>query len=322
VSIGIGATAGTATPEELLAAADRAMYNAKRSGRNRVAVTRNGLPSRTIARPHPEMPVRTDGERRGSDRFELYGEPIVELSTGKTRRYELVVRVPGEDRRASSAAARTLRRSGGRLALVDEMDRFATRKAIRLLGVGRTGDAPLYVNVCGGSFAKRDILESLTDLRARPHEAERLTFLIPEVAAVADAEAVHEFMLAVQDIGCRVALGDFGRGFGSFACLKHLPVQEVKIHGSLVSGMLRSPSDRLIVKALVEVARGMDIEPIAQRITGRDVACLLEEYGVRLGQGSYLGEAGLLKTTRRRQRPRPTLVTSRRRDRAPSKTDT
>ena len=93
-------------------------------------------------------------------------------------------------------------------------------------------------------------------------------------------------------MGCEFALDDFGAGFGSFYYLKHLPVDYLKIDGEFVRGLPRSQIDQRMVKAMVEIARGLELRTIAECVETAETLELLQEYGVDFAQGYHLGRPG------------------------------
>jgi EAL domain-containing protein (putative c-di-GMP-specific phosphodiesterase class I) len=118
----------------------------------------------------------------------------------------------------------------------------------------------------------------------------RLTFEITETAAIIDMDAAQRFARGLQDLGCALALDDFGSGFGSFSYLKYVPVQFLKVDGSFISGMVDSADDRLLVEAIIRIAKGKHIKTIAEHVTTPQTRQLLGEYGADYGQGYLFGE--------------------------------
>jgi EAL domain-containing protein (putative c-di-GMP-specific phosphodiesterase class I) len=111
----------------------------------------------------------------------------------------------------------------------------------------------------------------------------------------------REFADNLTGLGCRFALDDFGAGFGSFYYLKHLPFDYLKIDGDFIRNLAANPADQLMVKALVDVAKGLGKHTIAEFVGDEATVRLLREYGVDLAQGYHLG---------RPQKVTETLVTA------------
>jgi len=112
---------------------------------------------------------------------------------------------------------------------------------------------------------------------------------ITETAAIADLKQAREFAEALQRLGLRMALDDFGAGLGSFSSLRALPVDYLKIDGQFVAGLVGNPVDREIVKAIVALARAAGRRTVAEFVSDQDTLELLAELGVDLAQGFHVG---------------------------------
>ena len=99
----------------------------------------------------------------------------------------------------------------------------------------------------------------------------------------------RRFAAGVRELGCRVALDDFGAGFGSFLYLKHLPVDFIKIDREFVVNLADSDVDQRLVRSIADVARGLGIETVAEAVSDARTLELLREMGVQYGQGFHLG---------------------------------
>jgi EAL domain-containing protein (putative c-di-GMP-specific phosphodiesterase class I) len=125
--------------------------------------------------------------------------------------------------------------------------------------------------------------------------AECVVLELTETSAISDMDRARAFCAGAQELGCAVALDDFGAGFGSFRYLKHLPFDYLKIDGEFIRSLPSSPTDQLVVRALVDVARGMGARTIAEFVTDADTLGLLRSFGVDYAQGFHVG------------RPRPSM---------------
>jgi EAL domain-containing protein (putative c-di-GMP-specific phosphodiesterase class I) len=102
----------------------------------------------------------------------------------------------------------------------------------------------------------------------------------------------------LKHVGCGVAVDDFGSGFGSFYYLKHIPVDLLKIDGEFIRHLPSAKVDQLMVRAMAEVANGLDLPTVAKFIEDAETVKLLGDYGIQYGQGYHLG----------RPRPLPRVV--------------
>jgi diguanylate cyclase (GGDEF)-like protein len=291
ISVGIamfGGQGGTGS-EAVLLAADQAMYQAKEDGRNRIMLFRapgdgGGGPRRgqtTSAR------IRDALTR---DRLRLATQPIRSLSSGSIERYELFLRMTGESGELLPAASfiEVAERSG----MVQELDRWVVARALGLMAEReRAGDpVSLHMNISGASMADLSVLEFI-ERRLDEGDADpaRCTFEITQSARVEDFATAGAFADRLTEFGCEVAIDDYGAGCGPFSYLKKVPFDVIKIDGTFIREMANNDADRLVVKAIVEIARGLGKRTIAEFVEDEDTTRMLREYGVDMAQGYHLG---------------------------------
>jgi PAS domain S-box-containing protein/diguanylate cyclase (GGDEF)-like protein len=284
----VGASAGVVRlgdAERPLLAADLAMHAAKEAGGNRVHVTHGG--DSRVAGMQARV-ARADQVRRAlaEDRFTLYWQPIVDLAGGEATRYELLLRMIGSD--GAIVLPGAFIEVAERFGLIGELDRWVIRRAIRLLA--EREDVQLEVNVSGCSLTDAELPSFVErELSGTGVDPGRLIFEITETSAIADMEQAREFAERLTRLGCRFALDDFGAGFSSFHYLKYLPLDYLKIDGDFVRKLASSPTDRLVVKAMVDIARGMGMKTIAEFVEDAETVELLRELGVDYSQGYHHG---------------------------------
>jgi EAL domain-containing protein (putative c-di-GMP-specific phosphodiesterase class I) len=175
-----------------------------------------------------------------------------------------------------------------RLGLVRLIDHRVLELA--LLELAERPDARLSLNVSPSSTLDREWCDLLSaGLRRNPELARRLIVEITESAAIRDVDATRGFIARVHDLGCRVAIDDFGAGYTSFRNLRDLAVDMVKIDGGFVARMLASSDDRAFVETLVRLARQMNLEAVAEWVQDEPTARVLEEIGCDYLQGARFG---------------------------------
>jgi diguanylate cyclase (GGDEF)-like protein len=291
ISVGITMFGGErgAGAEAVLVAADQAMYRAKEEGRNQIALFQDpGEPQRQQQRRQTTTARIRDALTH--DRLSLHTQPIRSLASGGIERYELLLRMTGEDGELLPAASfiEAAERSG----MVQELDRWVVGQALELLAEREHSGDPvsLHVNLSGASVADISVLEFI-ERRLDEGDADpaRCTFELTETAHVHDYEAASGFADRLTEFGCQVAIDDYGAGFGPFHYLKSIPFDLIKIDGSFVRDMPNSDADQLTVQAIVQIARGLGKTTIAEYVQDDVTAEMLREYGVDMAQGYHLG---------------------------------
>jgi diguanylate cyclase (GGDEF)-like protein len=134
-------------------------------------------------------------------------------------------------------------------------------------------------------------IESL--LSAHPGVAQRLIVEITETVAIPDIEEVRSFVTRLKNLGSRIAIDDFGAGYTSFRNLRKLGVDIVKIDGAFVQNITHSADDRAFVQTLIDLARRLDIQTVAEWVQDEDAASMLRDWGCDFIQGRLVGLASL-----------------------------
>ncbi|HEX4109621.1 MAG TPA: EAL domain-containing protein [Solirubrobacteraceae bacterium] len=283
------------TPEEVLIAADAALYEAKEAGRDRVAMYAPNAAEVIERQARASWTQRLRGAL-DEERFLVYAQPIADLSTRAIVRCELLMRLPDADGRpiAPKAFLPTAERTG----LIVDIDLYMITRAIELLGrVPASALATAQVNVSGRSIADealpRTVAALLTESSIDPS---RLVFEITETTAISTMERVRGFARALRSVGCGFALDDFGAGFASFYYLKHLPVDTLKIDRDFVRNLPSSRTDQLVVKHVVEIAAALGLQTIAEGVEDQTTLDMLIERGVDMAQGFHIGPPAPLVT--------------------------
>jgi EAL domain-containing protein (putative c-di-GMP-specific phosphodiesterase class I) len=143
-------------------------------------------------------------------------------------------------------------------------------------------------------------------LRAHAGVAERLTVEITETTAIHDIDDTRGFVARVKDLGCRIAIDDFGAGYTSFRNLRKLGVDVVKIDGAFVQNLKRSEDDRAFVHTLIDLARRLGLETVAEWVQDEEAAAILAGWGCDFLQGALVG----LASTKRPWVTGPGVVTA------------
>ena len=277
------------TWEEVVANADLTMYEAKETGRNRYRMYSPSVDKADRARVRLAWAERI---RRALDeeRFMLHAQPVVDIRTGATTQYELLVRMLGEDGEllAPSLFLPVAERNG----LIGRLDWWVIERAVGLLAsdlrIGRW--LALEVNMAAATVADTATIGHIESLlRGSGVDPTSLIFEVPEKAAVADIEAVRTFARGVAALGCRFSIDDFGAGSGGFHYLRDLSFDFLKIDGNFVAGCRQNSTDQLVIEAVVRIARGLGKRTIAESVGDAETLAYLSSIGVDLAQGHHLG---------------------------------
>jgi diguanylate cyclase (GGDEF)-like protein len=276
--------------EAVLVAADQAMYRAKEEGRNQIALFQDPIERRRGEERRQTTSARIR-DALTHDRLSLHTQPIRSLASGGIERYELLLRMTGENGELLPAAAfiEVAERSG----MVQELDRWVVARALELIVERERDGQPvsLHVNLSGASLADISVIEFIERrLDEGGADPSRCTFEITETARVHDYRAVGGFADRLCEFGCQVAIDDYGAGFGPFHYLKQIPFDLIKIDGSFVHDMANSDADQLTVQAIVQIARGLGKTTIAEYVQDDATAQMLREFGVDMAQGFHLGK--------------------------------
>jgi len=295
-SIGVSMIdARTTSAGQVMSEADVACHFAKRGGRNRVHV----FTADNAADVHT-MSIDMGWSHRikqalEHNKFLLAAQPVVDTRTRNIVAYEILIRMRDEDG--------TLIMPGGflsaaeRFGLATDIDVWVIEHAVRHLAHRhQRGEAVSYaINLSGHSLTAPKVAEIIPKVLTETGLApSALTFEVTETAAIADMSLAAAFLSKLRTLGCRTALDDFGVGMSSFAYLRDLPVDAVKIDGRFVKKIVGSPIDEAMVRAMNDIAHALDKKTIAEFVENEAIYQRLIELGVDYGQGYHLGKPELL----------------------------
>lgn len=274
--------------EHALVGAQTACKLAKDRGRNRVEAF--SATDASLLQRHDELRIYrdlVDAFERG--RFRLYAQPVVPLwDPSRPPRYEILVRLL--DEHGQPVSPDRFLQAAARYQLLPQLDRWVVDETLRHLEGVAAVLAP-----SGTSFSVNVAEPSLVDDELIRHIGERLaatgvpgTLLgveIGESAAIAQLVAAERFIAGAAALGCPTAIDDFGTGLSSLAYLKSLPVGTLKVDGLFIRDLLTNPRSEAMVRAILQIARQLEVETVAESVESTEIASHLATLGVTYGQG-------------------------------------
>jgi diguanylate cyclase (GGDEF)-like protein len=292
VTVSIGAVwlpESASTSQEAMLRAEDALERAKRMGRNGFAVF-----TKSAQRESARRRLIAVGDEitaaLNENRLIFAYQPIVGVKSRRPEHYECLLRLARKD--GTIAAAGEFIPAAETLGLVRLVDRRALEMAVAQLYAHE--DVKLSINVSGTTAGDQSWLQSFINyVRENREVAERMTVELTETAALHGFEENSRFVTRLRDMGCRVAIDDFGAGYTSFRNLHNLRVDMVKIDGDYVKNLSQSTDNQVFVRTLVDLAKNFNLETVAEWVGSEEDAKLLEEFGVDYFQGFYFGEPDL-----------------------------
>ncbi len=274
---------------KVLSAADVACYMAKEAGRNRIYVYQEE--DQALSRRHNEMQMVTHITRALKEgRFRLYRQAIVPLQDPQSGDHcEILIRMQDINGRLLNPGE--FLPAAERYSLMANIDRWVIDQVFQMVGRRRAAIPAMSFRICsinlsGASFSDESLLDYIRE-RTELYGVlpEQICFEITETAAIADFRNACRFITELKALGYSFALDDFGSGLSSFSYLKNLPVDFLKIDGSIVKDVHSDPVDYTMVEAINRIGHVMGIQTIAEFVENQAIRDKLVEIGVDYGQG-------------------------------------
>lgn len=295
----------------LLMSADLAMYRAKELGRNRLYIYGEEI-SKENREENQTMVERKDTIKAHlqsvhnlrkaleSGNFEMHYQPIVPYDDNTKIHYEALVRI--RDEQGNIIPPGLFIEAAEQYGLIQKLDMCVVEKCIQQqLDMKKKGhECHLSINLSGKSIGDQDILKELkkvvTKYKKRGFDPQKITFEVTETAAMNDPNALKEleklqsFIAVLKKMGFKFSLDDFGTGYSSFNYIKHLNVDYIKIDGSFILPLEKSKKDRVFVKAIVDLAKGLGLKTVAEFVENEEILKILCELGIDMAQGYHLSK--------------------------------
>ncbi len=278
------------TIEELISNADIAMYQAKAKGKNtwhQFSVddtTRGQLESRVFWKQQIENALE-------NNRFILHYQPVMNIQSEAIDHYEVLIRMLDDSNtiHPPSSFIPIAEQTG----LIHDIDHFVIKNSIKLQAELKqvNADVSLSVNLSAAAINDSILVPLLKRLlKDNNTTADGLMFELSETTTSSDVIQARDFIELLNSLGYRFSLDDFGKDASSFHSLRELPVDFIKIDGSFIVNLINNDNDRVFVKALVDLAKGMGKKTVAEFVQDAETLALLKTMGVDFAQGYYIGK--------------------------------
>jgi diguanylate cyclase (GGDEF)-like protein len=276
--------------DELINKADIACRDAKMAGRNRAMMFKDS----DIKDDKDAAGVGWVNQLRNAldgDGFELRFQPINNIHTGETTHHEVLIRLRTEDGQIVSPDA--FLTSAVRFGLMSEIDFWMIENATRAYAKHSVPRSTLKfsINVSANAFEGDGLVRHVKRcFRKNNVDPRNIILEITESIAVRHTPHVERQIAELRELGCEFALDDFGTGYSSFSYLQQLQFDYIKIDGTFVEDLLNRPVDQKMIKLIAEIGHEAGMKTIAEYVQNAESLALLEELGVDLAQGYFVGK--------------------------------
>nr|HNP66068.1 EAL domain-containing protein [Woeseiaceae bacterium] len=278
---------------ELQQLADAACYAAKEAGRNRVHMVDGDADSARVHRGEVRW-VQRIREAMDRNRFAIYAQPIrpIIANADEPERLEILLRLRDPESRKLIPPGAFLP-AAERYGLSVELDKWVVQSLLDTLFIHSAFKAEqrsYWINLSGSSVGDKRFAEFLKAAIARsPLPPGTINFEITETAVIRSVSEAGNLMAELREMGCQFALDDFGSGLSSFAYLKKLPVDYIKIDGMFVRDLIHDHTDRIFVKSIIDIAETLNIKTIAEFVENEETLKIVAELGAGYAQGFAIG---------------------------------
>ena len=279
------------TIQDVMSAADSACYVAKQEGRGRVHVY--SARDEAVARERGDIQwLRGLQTALHEDGFELATQPIISMSGAVESgpAFEVLVRLPDSQGRTADSAE--FLRPAERYQLMPQIDRWVVNAVLNAIASGElklASGRSCSINLSGQTLGDESFLGFVVDALDRtsvsPHA---VCFEVTEKAILSNVRHAQRFIEVLHGIGCEFSLDDFGSGLGSFASLKHLPIDYLKIDGTYTRNLTSDAVNQEMVAAMIKLARTMQFRIVAEQVEHQDDFDWLRDVGVDFVQGHFV----------------------------------
>lgn len=284
VSIGlVSINENSGTTKEIQSAADTACYIAKEQGRNRVHIYE--ADSNAIEKHNNETNWLTRINTALDDNcFALYFQKITSMHDKDYQHYEVLVRMIDID--GNTIPPATFIPAAERFDIMSSIDSWVIENTLLILDDEKYKNISLSINLSGQSLSDLNFMNHcISKISGSNIETSRICFEITETAMIENLSNAIRSISTLRGLGCKIALDDFGSGLSSFAYLKNLPIDYLKIDGSLIKDLEDDPVNITMVNSIIHIAQTMELKTIAEYVENDAILRLLQNMKIDFVQG-------------------------------------
>lgn len=286
-SIGVTLIDGSAhTAEEHFMRADIALYVAKGRGRNLIHLydPKDNESDELRLRINISQKIR---KAISEDRMVLYFQPIYDVTKGKISYYEALIRLREPDGTiVGPAEFIPALEAAGEMHLLDRwIIKLATRTLKEYPELNH-----IAINLSAQAFKDETLVPTILEsLKVTGVDPSRITFELTESASLFNLNITQRVIAELHRLGCSFSVDDFGSGFSSFAYLKDLPADYIKLDGSFIQNLHQDSIDQALVKAMIQVIQALGKKAVAEYVENQEILDILKSMGIDFVQGYHIG---------------------------------
>lgn len=284
ISIGIAALdKKSGSTKEIQSAADTACYIAKEQGRNRVHIYEVDS-SITTKHANQTSWLNKINIALDDDKFILYFQKIASVNDNKNEHYEVLIRMLDKD--GKTIPPNSFIPAAERFDIMSSVDSWVIKNTLLIMQEEKYKDINFSINLSGQSLSDLSFMQNcIRQIDNSNVNKNRLCFEITETAVIENLSNAIRSISTLRGLGCKIALDDFGSGLSSFAYLKNLPIDYLKIDGSLIKDIEKDNVNITMVTSIIHIAKSMGLETIAEYVETESILNILRNLEIDYVQG-------------------------------------
>ncbi|MDH5369561.1 MAG: EAL domain-containing protein [Gammaproteobacteria bacterium] len=269
--------------KEIMSAADTACYLAKEQGRNRIHIYKTDSTEITHHANQTNWLNRIN-TALDNNNFILYFQQIASLNNKKYQHYEVLIRMIDED--GKTIPPNSFIPTAEKFDIISSIDSWVIKNTLLIMQENRYSNINFSINLSGQSLSDLNFMnQCIAQIAESEINTARLCFEITETAMIANLSNAIRSVSTLRGLGCKIALDDFGSGLSSFTYLKNLPVDYLKIDGSLIRDMENDPINITMVESIIHIGHSMGLKTIAEYVENEYILELLRQLDIDYVQG-------------------------------------